>query len=286
MSIAIKEIECKKAIGKCGFPGGSLAINPYVGCTHGCVYCYARFIKRFTKHSENWGDFVDARLNIADRVAKEIKSLKNTSDTVYIGTVTDPYQPVEKKYKLTRSIIENLIGVKNPISILTKSDLVLRDIDVIKKLDHPDINITINNLDENWTRLTEPGSSSVTSRLEAIKKLRAENITVYAMLGPWWPIISDAETILLALKKVGVNAVFSESVNVTGGNWTDVEQVLKKYYPNLLPTFQNVLFNPKKFNEFYNAEANNLKLTAEKLDIPITIYFGPGHAANKFNNPT
>src|SRR3989338_11187574 len=98
----IREIECKSAIGKCGFPGGGLSINPYIGCEHDCAYCYARFIKRFTGHREEWGSFVDARINIAEVLAKQIKSQRFRGQQIYIGTVTDPYQPMEGKYKLTR----------------------------------------------------------------------------------------------------------------------------------------------------------------------------------------
>lgn len=281
-AVIIKEIECKNAIGKCGFPGGGLAINPYVGCAHGCVYCYARFIKRFTNHIENWGNFVDARVNIANRVSKEVKKIKNDTETVYIGTVTDPYQPLEKHYKLTRAVIENLTDIKNPVSILTKSDLVVRDMDVIKKLNRPDVNITVNNLDERWTLLTEPRSALLEKRLEAIRKLSEAGITVYAMMGPWWPFFSDAEDLMLALKNAGASKVFAESVNVIGGNWTGVERILKNFYPEKLEPMKKILFEPEPFNDFYDAEADKIKHLSKKLNLPATVYFEQGHAANKF----
>jgi len=97
-NMKIREIQCKSAVGKCGFPGGGLAINPYVGRGHACVYCYARFVKRFTGHTEKWGEFVDARVNIADVLAKQLKSKGYRSERIYIGTVTDPYQTIEAKW--------------------------------------------------------------------------------------------------------------------------------------------------------------------------------------------
>ena len=124
--IKVREIECASAIGKCNFPGGGFAINPYVGCAHNCRYCYARFIKRFTGHAEPWGSFVDVRVNIAGVLEKQLRSKKYSNLQIYIGTVTDPYQPLEEKYRLTRNILETLLNHQNPISILTKSDLVLR----------------------------------------------------------------------------------------------------------------------------------------------------------------
>ena len=128
----IREIQCQSAIGKCGFPGGDFCVNPYVGCGHGCRYCYARFMKRFTGHTEDWGTFIDVRLNIAEVLAKQIKSPKFRGERIFIGTVTDPYQPLEEKYQLTKKILQILLNYQNSVSILTKSDLVLRDLGLLK----------------------------------------------------------------------------------------------------------------------------------------------------------
>lgn len=275
----VREIQCKSAIGKCGFPTGGLAINPYVGCGHSCVYCYARFIKRFTGHTEEWGTFVDARINIADVLKKQLKSPKYKGERIFIGTVTDPYQPVEKKYKLTRSLLQVLINYKNPVSILTKSDLVLRDIDLLKKMKDVDVNFTITTLDEKWKKLVEPNSSSIKQRLKAMEKLTNQGITVLAMMGPYWPVFTDPEALFKEFKKVGVCHIFTESFNTVGGNWTGVEKVLKKNYPKLLPGIQEIFFDKKKFYEFYDKAQGKIKQLSKKYKIPVTIYFGLGHAA-------
>ena len=164
----IREIQCKSAIGKCGFPGGGWSINPYVGCEHACEYCYARFMKRFTNHEEPWGEFVDVRVNIPEVLKKELKSDKYKGETIYIGTVTDPYQQAEKKYKLTRKILEELVDYPTSVSILTKSDLILRDLDLIKKFKKIDVNFTFNTLDEQWRKRVEPNSSTSKERLNAM----------------------------------------------------------------------------------------------------------------------
>ncbi len=275
----IREIQCKSAIGKCGFPGGGLAINPYVGCGHGCVYCYARFIKRFTGHTEKWGSFVDARLNIADVLKKQLKSPRYKNERIYIGTVTDPYQPIEEKYKLTRSILKVLLNYKNPVSILTKSDMVLRDIDLLKQFKGIDVNFTVTTLDEKWKRITEPNSPTVRQRFQAMKKLVSEGITVFVMMGPYWPVFTNPEMLFNKFKEIGVSHVFTESFNTVGGNWTGVEKVLKRYYPQFLSEIQEILFNKKKFYEFYNKAENRVKELSKKYEIPVTIYFGLGHAA-------
>jgi len=275
----IREIKCKSAIGKCGFPGGGWAINPYVGCGHSCVYCYARFIKRFTEHTEEWGTFVDARINIAEVLAKQMHSSKYRGQQIFIGTVTDPYQPIEEKYRLTRKILEVLKNYKNPVEILTKSDLVLRDIDLFKKFKEIDVNFTVNTLDEKWKKLVEPNSPSISQRFEAIKKLASEGIEVCAMMGPYWPIFTDAEALLKEFKKIGVRHVFTESFNTIGGNWTGVEKVLRKHYPKILPKMREILFNEKKFYEFYSEAQKKIKELSRKYKIPVTIFFGLGHAA-------
>ena len=93
----ISEIKCKTAIGKCGFEKDTFCINPYLGCGHSCVYCYARFMKRFTGSRGEWGSFVHPKINIAEVLKKQIKSKKYKGKIIFIGTVTDAYQPLEKK---------------------------------------------------------------------------------------------------------------------------------------------------------------------------------------------
>lgn len=276
----IKEIECKSAIGKCGFPGGGLAINPYIGCGHGCVYCYARFMKRFTGHTtESWGSFVDARVNIADILKKQLKSPKYKGEQIYIGTVTDPYQPAEKKYGLTRSILQVLMNYDNPISILTKSDLVLRDIDLLKKFKDIDINFTVATFDEKWKKFTEPNSSTIKQRLRAAEKLIENGIAIFIMMGPYWPIFTDAEALFKEFKRIGISRVFTESFNTIGGNWTGVENILKKHYPKILADMKETLFDKRKFYKFYNEAQIKINQLSKEYKIPVTIYFGLGHAA-------
>lgn len=283
MTNLIKEIECKTAIGKCGFPGGGFSINPYIGCAHNCQYCYARFMKRFSGHDEDWGYFVDARINTAEILEKQMKSGKFGNGQIYIGTVTDPYQPAERKYKLTRKILEVLVKYNNPISILTKSDLVLRDIDLLKKIKNIDINFTVNTFDEKWKKYIEPNSSSIQERLDAIVQLTRENIPVFVMMGPYWPDFTEPEKMLKKFKELGVRKIFSESLNTMGNNWAGVERVLKNNYPHLLPKMKEIFFDPKKFFEFYSDAKNKLNALSRQYDMPVNIYFGLGHAA-KFKN--
>lgn len=275
----ISEIECQTAINECNFPGGGWAINPYVGCQHNCQYCYARFIKRFTGHTEPWGSFVDARINIAEVLERQLHSKKYRQGQIYIGTVTDPYQPAEEKYRLTRAVLETLRHHPNPISILTKSDLVLRDLDLLKNLRNVDVNFTINTFDEIWKKLVEPDSPSIRQRLAAIKKLTQEKIPVSVMMGPYWPYFTVPEKMFPKFKELKVKEIFTESFNTTGGNWTGVEAALKKSYPRLADGMREIFFDKQQFYQFYSQAEKDLRQLETRYQIPVTIYFGLGHAA-------
>lgn len=275
----VREIQCQSAIGKCGFPGGGFCLNPYVGCGHGCRYCYARFMKRFTGHTEKWGTFVDARVDIAEVLKKQLRSPRYKGGRIFIGTVTDPYQPIEEKYKLTRSVLGVLLDYENPVSILTKSDMVLRDVDLLKGLKEVDVSFTITSLDERWNKFVEPNSPSVKQRLKAMRRLVDEGIAVFAMMGPYWPVFTDPEALFKEFKKVGVGHVFTESFNAIGGNWTGVADILRKNYSQLFLRMHQALFNKKKFDKFYSRSARKVRQLSKKYKIPATIYFGIGHAA-------
>lgn len=275
----IREIECRSAIGKCGFPGGGFAINPYVGCSHNCLYCYARFMRRFTNHTEPWGTFVDVRVNVAAVLQRQLKSAKYKEGPIYVGTVTDPYQPVENKYRLARQILSLLKDYGAPVSLLTKSDLVLRDVDLLRQFREVDVNFTITTLDERWKRLTEPGSPTVSRRLAAARRLTAAGIPVNVMVGPYWPFFTDAAALFKKFQAVGVQQVFAESFNSVGGNWTGVEAMMRRAYPELLPKLKGVIFDRQKFADFYDEQAEKIKNLSQKYRLPATVYFGQGHAA-------
>lgn len=273
----VNEIKCKSIIGLCGFPSGGWSINPYVGCEHKCCYCYARFMKRFTDHTEPWGEFVDVKINAPEVLEKQLKSDMYKKGPIFIGTVCDPYQPLEKRYKATRKILEILLPYNAPVSILTKSSLVLEDLDILKKFRDIEINFTVTTLDEKWRKLTEPNSSSTNERLKAAEKLSKENIPVYAMVGPYWPRFTEPDKLFSEFKKAGVKKVFSESFNATGDNFLGVKEVLEKNYPNLFPEFRKIFFETESFENFYNEAEQKLLSASKEHSIPVEVFFGQGH---------
>jgi len=269
--MVLNEIKAKNILSKSGLPGVDFAINPYVGCLHSCVYCYARFIKKFTKHKEPWGEFCDIRINAPELLKKEVGKIPSNS-SIFISSVTDPYQPLEKKYQLTRKILEILAGYNFKVSILTKSNLVLRDLDILKKIKNLEVGLTITTLDEKIQKLIEPRASSPYSRLETLKVLKEARIKTYAFVGPILIGFTDLEKIFAALKNK-VNYVFSDTLNTKGQNWAGLERVLRQFYPELLAKYFENYLNPKNYRNYVFNLKSQLKSLAVKYQIPVKIVF-------------
>ncbi len=182
----VKEILAKTIMTKTGIPDSDYVINPYVGCGHGCKYCYSDFIvRKFKKISYPWGEFVQVKINAPEILSKEIKRKKK--GIVLFSSICDPYQPVEAKYKLTRKCLEILLLHQFPVSILTKSKLVLRDIDLFKKFNDVEVGLTVPTDDEKIKKLFEPNSPSIEERIAALKELHQNGIYTYVFIGPILP---------------------------------------------------------------------------------------------------
>lgn len=182
----IREITAKNTITKTGIGGYDYCLNPYVGCQHGCKYCYASFMKRFTGHREPWGGFVDIKINAPDSLRRQLRRIKN--GTVIVGTVTDPYQPLEKKYRITRDCLKAFAGSLLTVSILTRSGLAARDIDVFKELPDVEVGFSIATNREDIKTVFEPFSPSIRSRLDALKAIHDAGIRTYVFIGPILPM--------------------------------------------------------------------------------------------------
>ncbi len=240
----VQEIQCRSILTKSGIEGVDYAVNPYVGCGHACVYCYATFMKRFTGHEEEWGTFVDVRANAPDVLRRQLKRPK--AGTVCLSTVTDAYQPLEKRYGVTRGCLEALVGHDDlSVSILTKSALVRRDIDILKQLHEPSVGFTITGLDEGLRKRFEPGASPVAARLEAMQEIAAAGIDTWAFAGPLLPFLSDGEeqidALFHAIKEAGGRGVLVDSLNLYTAVWGRMKRVIEKEYPELAPLYLELL---------------------------------------------
>lgn len=249
-SLLVREVECKSILTKSGIPSVDYAINLYVGCEHGCVYCYATFMKRFTGHEEEWGTFVDVRVNAPQVLARQLRRAR--PGNISLGTVTDAYQPLEAEYGVTRACLEVLQDYDQPVSILTKSALVLRDLELIKRLQHPEVALTITTMDDQIRRRFEPRSSPIQARLEALRTLAEAGISTWAFCGPLLPSLSDGEAELHALfaelRKARVDYVLVDSLNLRGAAWGRVRKALSAYRPELVGKYRPLRSNRKPYH--------------------------------------
>ena len=188
-------------------------INPYIGCQHNCVYCYARFMRRFTRHKEPWGEFVDVKINALALLKHEID--KRPPGRVWVSGECDPYQPLETTYELTRRSLEILIQYGWPITVQTKSPLVLRDIDLLRRNDKVEVGLSVTTADDGVRKLFEPGTPPIKERIEALEELRLANIRTYAMIAPMLP---GAERLADQLNGK-VDYVLVDRMNYHYGDW-------------------------------------------------------------------
>jgi DNA repair photolyase len=198
------------------------AVNPYVGCQHRCTYCYARFMKRFTGHREPWGEFVDVKINAPDLLSKEIN--RKPPGRVWISGVCDPYQPLEKKHELTRKCLGILVGGGWPVTVQTKSPLVLRDTDLLKRGANVEVGLSIATADDDTRRLFEPNAPPVKERIRALGELHHEGIRTYAMIAPMLP---GAEGLAAQLSGK-VDHVLIDRMNYHYGDWVYGKHRLQK----------------------------------------------------------
>ena len=244
-----REIFAKSALSKSQVY--DYALNPYVGCSHACKYCYAAFMRRFTGHKEKWGEFVDIKVNIPELLYKEVK--KKRIGRIWISGVCDPYQEIEKKYKLTRRCLEILLDSQWPVTIQTKSSLVLRDIAILENFNDIEVGFSITTADEKIRKLFEPGASPIEDRIHAMDVLHSKGIKTFAMIAPILPGIEG-----LVEKLSGtVDYVLIDKLNYFYANRIYIENKMEW----------------AKEDSFFIQKAQELKAGFERKNIPVQILF-------------
>ena len=248
------ELDCKSIITKSKLPDTDYVVNPYVGCSFSCLYCYASFMGRFVGESiENWGNYVYIKKNSVEIFEKQLKKLldKKLKSTIFFSSVTDPYLPIEKKYQLTRKMLEVLknnhyLGL---VSILTKSALVLRDIDVLQELKDVEVGFTITSAKDSISKALEIKAPSITSRLHALSKLNSQNIRTFAFIGPLLPHLvqnsSELESLISLIAQTGTKSVYVEHMNLS----SYIKQKIISYDKTLANTYLSLQKNKMQINE-------------------------------------
>ena len=235
----IKEIEVKDIMTKTNLPVSDYAVNPYVGCTHACKYCYASFMKRFTNHPEPWGEFVDIK-----NWPEINKPGKYIGKEVFFCSVTDPYQPLEKKYGRTRALLEQFQNTGISLSISTKSDLILRDLDLIKTFPGAHVSWSINTLDEAFRKEMDR-AVSIERRLAAMKQFYEAEIETTCFISPIFPGITNVIEIIERAKD-HCNMVWLENLNLRGDYRKRILDWIHAHYPELDGLYQEIYTKKKR----------------------------------------
>ena len=264
MNITEREITVKDLVTKSNLPASDYVINPYVGCPHACKYCYACFMKRFTNHSEEWGDFIDIKL-----CDKPISSKKLQGKSVFLSSVTDCYNPFEEKYRNTRGILEQLVSIDCELNISTKSHLILRDIDLLKQCKNLKVSVSINTLDEQF-RKDMDNSSSISERLEVLRILHTNGIYSVLFMSPIFPKITDFKAIVDNSKDF-VDEYWFENLNLRGSYKQMILNYINNFYPQFMELYNNIYINGNM--EYWNELAIEIERYCNKHSIKHINYF-------------
>ena len=185
----ITEVTTKTALVRSRIPGVEYVINPYTGCGHGCRYCYAVFMRKYSRHHQNarWGCFVEAKTNIVDVLRAELVRKRKTA-TAMLSSVCDPYQPAERRYRLTRGCIEALREHGWGIDVLTRSPLVTRDMDFLASCIDASVGFSIPTDDDGVRMILEPCAPPIEERLGALRQLHGAGIRTWVFIAPMLPM--------------------------------------------------------------------------------------------------
>jgi radical SAM domain protein len=260
----VKEIKVSNYLSKSNLPGFDFVINPYIGCSHACLYCYASFMKRITNHSENWGSFIDIKLT-----DKELDLKKIQNKNIFMSSVTDCYLPLEKDYLITRNILEELERVSCNLTISTKSSLILRDLDILKRFKNLTICISINTVDEGFKNDMDK-ASSIKERINTLKVLHENNIHTVAFVSPIFPYITNIEDIVKATKYY-VDEYWFENLKLRGEYKKDILNYIKNNYKELYSKYVDIYFN---LNMTYWKDLRiDIKNICNKYNLKYKIFF-------------
>ena len=242
------EIQCKSALNPVKGMPFDWSLNPYTGCEHRCAFCYVRaFELRADRPADDrYGRTVRIKLNVAGVLRSELSRRSWKKETIVIGAATDPYQPAEGRYRLTRQCLQVLCEFSNPAAIITRGPMIVRDIDILSELAlraSLQITFSIPTVDDDIWRRTEPGTAHPRQRLRAIEKLVAAGIDVGVGMAPILPGLSDTperiEAVVKAARAAGATGLWAGMLHLRQGTREHFMSVLAKHWPELVPRYEH-----------------------------------------------
>lgn len=258
----IQEIEVQSVMTKSSLPVGGYSVNPYVGCPHACKYCYASFMKRFTGHTEPWGTFLDV---------KHWKPIANPhkydGERIVIGSVTDGYNLYEAEFRNTRRLLEELRGTQAELMICTKSDLVLRDLDLLKQFPKVTVSWSVNTLNEEF-RADMDRAVSIERRLHAMRQVYEAGIRTVCFVSPIFPEITDVKAIIEEVKGYA-DLIWLENLNLRGQFKGEIMAYIREKHPALFPLYEEI-YNQKRL-DYWKALEEEISSYAAQQGFPYRV---------------
>src|SRR3954447_4721035 len=249
MPIEYREEPCRAALNRVQGMGFKWSLNPYMGCVHRCTFCYVRaFEKRAERPSDDrYGRSIRVKVNIAEVLRRELARPSWKGEVVAIGAATDPYQPAEGRYRLTRACLEALRDASNPIRLITRGPMIVRDADVLAEASvRADVAVTFSvpTLDEDVWRRTEPGTAHPRQRLRALKALVDAGVRASVGMAPILPGISDRPeqlaAVVRAAREAGACGIWSNVLYLKPGTREHFLESLAREWPEELPRYERL----------------------------------------------
>jgi DNA repair photolyase len=249
MRVDYREEPCRTALNRVKGMPFRWSLNPYTGCAHRCTFCYVRaFEARADRPADDrYGRSIRVKVNVAEVLRREVSRRSWTREEVTIGAATDPYQPVEGRYRLTRACIQELVAAETPLALITRGPLALRDLDLLcdsARRVPVAVHVSIPTLDERVWRATEPGTAPPSRRLDVVRCLAAAGLRVGVALAPILPGITDGleslrETVRAA-RRAGASSIWAEPLHLGPGIREHFLAELAHEWPELLARYDQL----------------------------------------------
>ena len=258
----IREVECKSVLSKSKIT--DYTVNCYTGCLHACVYCYARYMKRFTGHDEPWGQFADVKVNSPYVLERQLK--RAAPGHVIMSSVCDGWQPLEQEYELSRKCLSLLLHYGFHVTILTKSSLIRGDLDLLEDT-NVELGATLTTMDETLRRKIEPHASPTSERIDMLREAADRGIKVWAFLGPFMPFLSDTEenidALFESLAGLKLERIYFDKLNPRPGVWRSIKSFLGENHSYLIGSYGQIMYNETQ-REAYDQGLRRLIATCAK----------------------